>query len=161
MQVVSLSGNYCADKKAAAVNWIYGRGKSVVAEAVLPRDVVERVLKTDVASLVALNTDKNLIGSAMAGSIGGFNAHAANIVAAVYIACGQDPAQAVESSQCITVMETVNNGDLYISCSMPSIECGTIGGGTSLPAQQACLQMLGCAGSSDGDKPGANSQQLA
>jgi hydroxymethylglutaryl-CoA reductase (NADPH) len=75
MQIISLSGNYCTDKKPAAINWIEGRGKSVVAEAVIPGPIVEKVLKTTVAALVELNISKNLIGSAMAGSVGGFNAH--------------------------------------------------------------------------------------
>ena len=105
MKIISLSGNYCVDKKAAAINWIDGRGKSVVAEAIVPGDVVKSVLKSDVDSLVELNTSKNLIGSAMAGSVGGFNAHASNIVTAIFIATGQDPAQNVESSNCITIMK--------------------------------------------------------
>lgn len=105
MEVVSISGNYCIDKKPAAINWIEGRGKSVVAEAIIPADVVRSVLKTDVDSMVQLNIDKNLIGSAMAGSVGGFNAQAANIVAALFIATGQDPAQVVESANCITIMK--------------------------------------------------------
>lgn len=105
MDIISVSGNYCTDKKPAAVNWIEGRGKSVVAEAIIPAATVKSVLKSDVESLVELNTAKNLIGSAMAGSVGGFNAHAANIVTALFLATGQDPAQNVESSNCITVMK--------------------------------------------------------
>jgi hydroxymethylglutaryl-CoA reductase (NADPH) len=105
MEIISVSGNFCTDKKAAAVNWIDGRGKSVVAEAIIPGDVVRKVLKTDVDALVELNVAKNLVGSAMAGSIGGFNAHAANIVAAIFLATGQDPAQVVESANCITLMK--------------------------------------------------------
>ncbi len=104
MSIVSVSGNFCTDKKPAAINWIDGRGKSVVAEAIIPASVVQSVLKTDVDSLVELNISKNLIGSAMAGSIGGFNAHAANIVTAMFIATGQDPAQNIESSNCLTTM---------------------------------------------------------
>ena len=104
MSIISVSGNYCTDKKPAAINWVDGRGKGVVAEAIIPGDVVRDVLKSDVNALVELNTSKNLIGSAMAGSIGGFNAHAANIVTAMFLATGQDPAQNVESSNCITVM---------------------------------------------------------
>jgi hydroxymethylglutaryl-CoA reductase (NADPH) len=80
MDVLALSGNYCTDKKPAAINWIEGRGKSVVAEAVIPGDVIRKVLKTTVQDLVNLNIKKNLVGSAMAGSIGGFNAHASNIL---------------------------------------------------------------------------------
>lgn len=104
MSIITVSGNFCTDKKPAAINWVDGRGKSVVAEAIIPGEVVRRVLKSDVNALVELNTSKNLIGSAMAGSIGGFNAHAANIVTAIFLATGQDPAQNVESSNCITVM---------------------------------------------------------
>ena len=78
LTLVALSGNMCTDKKAAATNWMEGRGKSVVV---------------------------HLIGNAMAGAVGGFNAHASNIVTAVFLATGQDPAQNVESSNCITLME--------------------------------------------------------
>lgn len=105
MATISVSGNFCTDKKAAALNWIDGRGKSVVAEAIIPGEVVRNVLKSDVDALVELNTSKNLIGSAMAGSLGGFNAHASNIVTAIFLATGQDPAQNVESSSCITTMK--------------------------------------------------------
>ena len=105
MSIISVSGNFCTDKKSAAINWIDGRGKSVVAEAIIPGEVVRAVLKSDVDALVELNTSKNLIGSAMAGSTGGFNAHAANLVTAMFIATGQDPAQNVESSSCITTMK--------------------------------------------------------
>ena len=105
MLVLALSGNYCTDKKPAAINWIEGRGKSVVAEAIVPGKVVKTVLKTTIEDLVNLNIKKNLIGSAMAGSIGGFNAHAANILTAIFLATGQDPAQNVESSNCMTLME--------------------------------------------------------
>lgn len=161
MSIISLSGNYCTDKKPAAINWIEGRGKSVVAEAVIPGMVVKTVLKTTVNILVELNLNKNLIGSAMAGSIGGFNAHAANILTAVYLATGQDHAQNIESSNCITLMKAINDGeDLLISCTMPSIEVGTLGGGTTLPPQAAMLDMLGVRGSHL-VTPGTNAQQLA
>ncbi|XP_060917854.1 3-hydroxy-3-methylglutaryl-coenzyme A reductase-like [Labrus mixtus] len=162
VEVLAVSGNYCTDKKSAAINWILGRGKSAVCEATVPAKVVREVLKSSTAALVELNINKNLVGSAMAGSIGGFNAHAANIVAAIYIACGQDPAQTVGSSNCITQMEHAGaeGEDLYISCTMPSIELGTVGGGTNLTPQQACLQMLGVQGTSS-DQPGENARQLA
>eukprot|EP01063_Lacrimia_lanifica_P019665 TRINITY_DN27122_c0_g1_i1.p1 TRINITY_DN27122_c0_g1~~TRINITY_DN27122_c0_g1_i1.p1 ORF type:complete len:437 (+),score=175.80 TRINITY_DN27122_c0_g1_i1:59-1369(+) len=160
MEVLSLSGNMCTDKKPSAINWVNGRGKGVVAEAVIPVELVKSVLKTDVDTLVNLNIDKNLVGSAMAGSVGGFNAHAANAVAAVFLAAGQDPAQVVESSNCITMMEKEENGDLRISVTMPTVEVGTVGGGTTLPAQKACLDLVGCRGANP-DKPGENSSLLA
>ncbi|KAL0904761.1 hypothetical protein M5K25_026911 [Dendrobium thyrsiflorum] len=161
MDVISISGNFCSDKKPAAVNWIEGRGKSVVCEAIIKEETVRKVLKTTVSALVELNTLKNLAGSAVAGSLGGFNAHASNIVTAIYIATGQDPAQNVESSHCITMMEAVNdNNDLHISVTMPSIEVGTVGGGTQLASQSACLNLLGVKGANL-DSPGANSRLLA
>lgn len=160
MEVVSVSGNFCMDKKPGAINWIEGRGKSVVAEATIPKDVVKTVLKSEVKALVELNISKNLIGSAMAGSVGGFNAHAANMVTAVFLALGQDPAQNVESSNCITLMKELDNGDLRISVSMPSIEVGTIGGGTILGPQGSMLDLLGVRGPHP-TVPGTNSRQLA
>lgn len=160
MDVISISGNFCADKKATALNWIEGRGKSVVCEAIIKEEVVTKVLKTSVSSLLELNTIKNLAGSAMAGAIGGCNAHAANIVSAIFIATGQDPAQNVESSQCITMIETANEKDVHISVTLPCIEVGTIGGGTQLASQSACLNLLGVKGANS-DIPGSNSQCLA
>lgn len=162
MEVLSLSGNFCSDKKATGVNWIEGRGKSVVCEAIVPGHVVNKVLKTTVPALTELNVSKNLVGSAMAGAIGGFNAHAANIVTAVFIATGQDPAQCVSSSNCITLLEPCgpNKEDLYISCTMPSLEVGTVGGGTVLSPQSACLKMLGIQGANKSE-PGKNATKLA
>ncbi|XP_042046981.1 3-hydroxy-3-methylglutaryl coenzyme A reductase 1-like [Salvia splendens] len=161
MDVIGISGNYCSDKKPSAVNWIEGRGKSVVCEAVITCDVVSKVLKTTVPSLVELNMLKNLTGSAVAGALGGFNAHAANIVSAIFIATGQDPAQNIESSHCITMMEAINGGkDLHISVTMPSIEVGTVGGGTQLASQSACLNLLGVKGANK-ESPGSNARLLA
>ncbi|XP_039004899.1 3-hydroxy-3-methylglutaryl-coenzyme A reductase 2-like [Hibiscus syriacus] len=160
MDVIGISGNFCSDKKPA-VNWIEGRGKSVVCEAIIKGDVVRKVLKTSVESLVELNMLKNLTGSAMAGALGGFNAHASNIVTAIYIATGQDPAQNVESSRCIRMMEPVNDGkDIHVSVTMPSIEVGTVGGRTQLASQSACLNLLGVKGASK-EVAGANSRMLA
>lgn len=160
MDVISLSGNYCIDKKPAAINWIEGRGKGIVAEARIPKETVQKTLKSDVDALVELNIDKNLIGSAMAGSVGGFNAQAANLVTAIYLVTGQDPAQNVESSNCITLMKKLPNGDLSISVSMPSIEVGTIGGGTVLDPQGSMLELLGVKGPHP-TEPGKNARQLA
>lgn len=172
MKVLSLSGNFCTDKKPSAVNWIEGRGKSVTAEVRLSGHIIKTVLKTSADAMVELNTAKNLVGSALAGSIGGFNAHASNILTAVYLATGQDPAQNVESSTCLTLMERddtiVDPADpegksgpgLIMTVNMPSVEVGTVGGGTSLPAQSAALELLGLKGSSQ-ERPGANSERLA
>ncbi|KAK6849722.1 3-hydroxy-3-methylglutaryl-coenzyme a reductase protein [Apiospora arundinis] len=153
MRIVSVSGNYCIDKKAAAINWIEGRGKSIVAEAIIPAKVVKEVLKSDVDTLVDLNISKNLIGSAMAASVGGFNAHAANIVAAVFLATGQDPAQVVESANFST--EAFKSP---FPC--PRSRLAPWGGGTILSPQGAMLDMFGIRGSHP-TTPGENARRLA
>eukprot|EP01104_Vermistella_antarctica_P002616 TRINITY_DN12833_c1_g1_i1.p1 TRINITY_DN12833_c1_g1~~TRINITY_DN12833_c1_g1_i1.p1 ORF type:complete len:505 (-),score=142.11 TRINITY_DN12833_c1_g1_i1:126-1607(-) len=160
MDVMSLSGNFCTDKKPSAINWVDGRGKSVVASATITKEVVRKTLKSDVDSLIELNIAKNLIGSAMAGSIGGNNAHASNVVTAIFLATGQDPAQNVESSNCMTLMEKDDDGNLFMTVTMPSIEVGTVGGGTHLPGQAACLDILGIRGSSI-ESPGSHAESLA
>ena len=148
--MVSVSGNMCSDKKAAAINMIKGRGKSVIAEALIPRDVVERKLKTTTEAIVETSVRKNLVGSSLSATLGA-NAHAANMVAAVYIATGQDPAQVVSGSMATTMCEDAG-GDLYIAVRMPSVEVGTVGGGTRLPTQSEALSMIGCLGDSKAKK---------
>ena len=148
--MVSVSGNLCSDKKAAAINMIKGRGKSVIAEAIIPKDVAENRLHASTASIVETSVRKNLVGSSLSVTMGA-NAHAANMVAAIYIATGQDPAQAVGGSMTTTMCEDVN-GDLYIAVRMPSIEVGTVGGGTRLPTQSEALNMIGCLGNEKAKK---------
>lgn len=157
VRVVALSGNLCTDKKPALINAIRGRGKTVVAEAIVKRRVVEEVLKTTPEAIDTVNKAKNLLGSARAGSVS-YNAHYANIIAAIFIATGQDPAQVVESSMGYTWTE-IRGGDLYISVTLPSLELGTVGGGTRLPTQREALSILGVAGG--GTPPGANARKLA
>ena len=142
--LVSVSGNMCSDKKPAAINMIEGRGKTVVAEARIPREVVEGRLHATSEAIVETNYRKNLVGSSMAGTLGA-NAHAANMVAALYIATGQDPAQVVGGSMAVTTCEDID-GDLYIAVRMPAVEVGTVGGGTRLPCQREALSMIGCVG---------------
>ncbi len=150
-KTVAVSGNMCIDKKPGFVNVLLGRGKTVCAEATVKRGVVEKILKTTPEAIVEVAYRKVLLGSAMAGSLA-YNAHAANIVAALFIATGQDPAQVVESSMATTLAE-VRDGDLYITVNLPCLEVATVGGGTHLPAQNAGLAMLGCV---EDVKPGEN-----
>lgn len=158
VELVSLSGNVCTDKKPSAINNILGRGKTVIADVVIPGNVVEQKLKTEPGSMVKVNYKKNLLGSARAGSTG-FNAHVANIIAAMYLACGQDAAHVVEASSAITSMELTDEGDLYCSVTLPAIQVGTVGGGTGIATQRECLEMLGVAGA--GEPPGTNAKKLA
>ena len=155
--LVALSGNLCTDKKPAAINAIEGRGRSVTADVRIPRELVEERLHTTPEAIAEANTRKNLIGSAKAGSLG-FNAHAANTIAAAFLATGQDAAQVVEGSNAITTAE-VKEDSLYASLSIASLEVGTVGGGTKLPTQAEALDVLGLRGG--GDPPGSNADALA
>ena len=139
-RLIALSGNMCSDKKPAAINGIMGRGRSVVAGISLSHELIGQILKTDARSLFEVNYRKNLVGSARAGSMG-FNAHAANVVAAMFIACGQDAAHAIDGSTCITTVDLTDSG-VYISVTLPSLPVGTVGGGTGLETQQECLKIL-------------------
>jgi hydroxymethylglutaryl-CoA reductase (NADPH) len=156
-ELVALSGNLCSDKKPAAINAVEGRGRTVTADVVLDRGLVEERLDTTPEAMAEGNTRKNLVGSAKAGSLG-FNAHAANTVAAVFLATGQDAAQVVEGANAITTMDVREEG-LYASVSLASLELGTVGGGTDLATQSAALDLLGLGGG--GDPPGSNADALA
>lgn len=101
---IALSGNVCVDKKPAAINMIEGRGKSIVADILIPEEIVNKKLKTTAEAIEEVNIAKNLIGSAAAGSMA-YNAHYANMVAAIFLATGQDAAHAVEGSLGITTAE--------------------------------------------------------
>ncbi len=156
-ELVALSGNLCADKKPAAINAVEGRGRTVTADVVIDGDLLVEQLAATPAAMAEGNVRKNLVGSAKAGSLG-FNAQAANVVAAAFLATGQDEAQVVEGANAITTME-VRDGDLYASVSLASLEVGTVGGGTGLPTQTAGLEILGLGGG--GTPPGANADALA
>ncbi|WP_280464988.1 hydroxymethylglutaryl-CoA reductase [Nocardia brasiliensis] len=153
----SISGNYCSDKKATAVNGILGRGKNVVTELLIPRNIVERHLHTTVARIVRLNIRKNLIGTILAGGIRSANAHYANMLLAFYLATGQDAANVVEGSQGLTNAED-RDGDLYFTCTLPNIIVGTTGNGKHLDFAENNLTRLGC----QQQRPaGANARRLA
>lgn len=156
---ISISGNICTDKKVSSINWVLGRGKTVVAEATILREVIEEVLKTTPEAMVEVNYVKNYLGSARAGTIGGHNAHVANVIAGIFIATGQDPAQIIESSAALTSLEIDDNGNLYASLFMPSLEVGTIGGGTRLQTQRECLRIMNCGG--EEENIGENSKKFA
>jgi len=142
--VVALSGNVCVDKKPSALNFIEGRGKSIVAEIVIPTEIVGKKLKTNVKSIIQVNMAKNLIGSAIAGSMG-YNAHYANMIGAIFLATGQDEAHIVEGSMGITTAED-QDGDLYFTVNLPDLPLATIGGGTRLETARESLEIMGAYG---------------
>ena len=143
--VVALSGNLCVDKKPSSLNLIEGRGKTLVAEALIPKAIVEKTLKTTTDAIVEVNISKNLIGSAISGSMG-FNAQYANMIGALFLATGQDEAHIVEGSLGITTAENIE-GDLYFSVTLPDVPLATIGGGTRLETARECLEIMDVYGS--------------
>ncbi|MBT3146838.1 hydroxymethylglutaryl-CoA reductase [Neptunomonas phycophila] len=153
----SISGNYCSDKKATAVNGILGRGKNVISEIVIPRELCERRLLTTPEKIVDLNIKKNLIGTMIAGGLRSANAHYANMLLAFYLATGQDAANIIEGSQGVVHAE-VRDGDLYFSCTLPNLIVGTVGNGKGLTFVEENLTKLGC---KEAREPGENSRRLA
>ncbi len=153
----SISGNYCIDKKPSAVNGILGRGKNVVTEILIPRDIVERRLRTTAAGVETLTVRKNQLGSLLAGSIRSANAPYANMLLGFYLATGQDAANIVEGSQGVTRAED-RDGDLYFSCTLPNVIVGSVGNGKGLPEVEEALTRLGCR---EDRAPGENGRRLA
>ena len=141
VKCVSLAGNFDIDKKPAWLNFINGRGKRVWAEATLSQKVIKDVLKTTPKAIVEVVERKCHLGSMMSGSLG-FNAHFANVVAAIFAATGQDLAHVVEGSLGVTTAEVLENRNLYFSIYLPSLIVGTVGGGTHLPAQKEALAIM-------------------
>ena len=139
-----VEANLSGDKKATAHSFVTVRGKKVSAEVTLPADLVASRLRTTPKELERY-WKMSAIGAIQSGSIG-VQGHFANALAALYIACGQDPACVAESAVGVTRFEVKDNGDLYASVTLPSIVVGTVGGGTALPSQRACLEMMGLAG---------------
>jgi hydroxymethylglutaryl-CoA reductase (NADPH) len=156
-EIVSLSGNTCTDKKASAINLIKGRGKRVIMDALIPEKDLISILNVNSDQMINLNIQKNLIGSSLAGTIGGNNCNASNIVAAIFIATGQDCGQIGTSSYCILNMVKENN-NLLVTINMPTLEVATIGGGTQLDDQNANLKLLGI---DNALEPGENVKILA
>jgi hydroxymethylglutaryl-CoA reductase (NADPH) len=153
----SISGNYCCDKKASAVNGILGRGKYVVAETLLPERLVRRYLHTTPERIERLNQRKNWMGTALAGGLRSANAHFANMLLAFYLATGQDAANVVEGSQGFVLAEARADA-LYFSCTLPNLIVGTVGNGKGLPFVEENLRALGC---KEVREPGANARRLA
>jgi hydroxymethylglutaryl-CoA reductase (NADPH) len=140
-----LSGNVDTDKKHSRINMLLTRGKRVVAEAVLKRDVMKDLMGVDTGT-VFWARQIQMAGSFLVGSANN-GAHAANALTALFIATGQDVANVSESHAAISYSQLLDNGDYYWSITLPSLIVATYGGGTGLATQRECLEMLGCYGS--------------
>ncbi len=157
LRYVTVTGNFCMDKKVSAVNGILGRGKNVVAEVTISRELCKRFLKTTPEKIVDLNIKKNLLGSIVAGGLRTANAHFANMLLGFYLATGQDAANIVEGSQGIVHAE-VRGEELYFSVTLPNVIVGAIGSGKTMDFAQENLRLLGCLEKRD---PGYNARRLA
>jgi len=145
-----LSGNIDTDKKHSMMNMIQTRGKRVVAEFVLKRDVAKELLRVEPELLYRFRQIGD-IGTQLSGAAYG-GAHSANGIAAMFIATGQDAANVSESHAGMNYVELLDNGDFYWSTTLPALICATYGGGTGLPTQRECLEMMDCYGTGKGDK---------
>jgi|SRR6185312_4631035 len=139
-----IESNYSGDKKATALSFSQVRGKKVSAEISLSEKVVREVLKTNPETMEKY-WRSSTIAVIQSGSIGA-QGHFANGLAALFIATGQDVACVAEASVGITRMELQPDGSLYTSVTLPNLMVGTVGGGTSLPTQKECLEMMDCYG---------------
>ncbi|HET9693351.1 MAG TPA: hydroxymethylglutaryl-CoA reductase [Steroidobacteraceae bacterium] len=145
-----LSGSIDTDKKHSAINTLRTRGKRVIAEATIRNEVLQRLMRVDTATLFQAR-QISTAGSFMAGA--SYNGpHAANGIAAMFIATGQDVANVAESHAGITYAQLLDNGDYYWSVTLPSLIVASYGGGTGLPTQRECLELLGCYGQGKADR---------
>jgi hydroxymethylglutaryl-CoA reductase (NADPH) len=140
-----LFSGLCSEKRASGYLFAGGKGKKVVAGARIPARLLKRHLNVTPAELFGL-WQRTVLGHLLAHAAG-YNGHFANGLAALYIACGQDVANVVNSAVGVTHFEVEADGDLYASVTLPSLTVGTVGGGTGQGTAQECLRMLGCAGS--------------
>ncbi|WPP49114.1 hydroxymethylglutaryl-CoA reductase [Catalinimonas niigatensis] len=139
-----LESNMATDKKPSFINSLQGRGKRVTAEIIFKKEILERELRVSANQLGYHQAVAN-IGALLAGSNNN-GLHSVNAITALFIATGQDVATVAESSACLTHVEVLPNGDLSTSLTLPSLVVGTFGGGTGLPTQRECLEMMDCYG---------------
>ena len=139
-----LESNFATDKKSSQVNMLRTRGKRVVAEATIPNELVKRIMRSDTELMFKARQVSNL-GGFMSG-VNNNGAHSANGITAMFIATGQDVANVAESSAAFVYTELRENGDYYYSVTIPSLIVATYGGGTGLPTQRECLELLDCYG---------------
>jgi hydroxymethylglutaryl-CoA reductase (NADPH) len=139
-----LESNLATDKKHSQINIMRTRGKRVIAEAVVSRDVLVQHMRVEPESLQYHSQISN-VGSFLSGANNN-GAHSPNGITAMFIATGQDVANVSESSAGILYTELRPDGDLYMSLTIPSLIVATFGGGTGLPTQRECLELMGCVG---------------
>lgn len=139
-----LSGAMDTDKKHSQLNTLHSRGKRVIAEVTMPSELIEKTMNISAEALYKARSISQ-VGAFMAGS-NNTGAHSANGITAAFIATGQDVANVAESSAAVVFADINEQGDYYLSITIPSLIIATFGGGTGLATQQECLKMIGCDG---------------
>ncbi|GHD27546.1 hydroxymethylglutaryl-CoA reductase [Parahalioglobus pacificus] len=139
-----LSGNFDTEKKTSSVNMLKGRGRRVTAEITIPRQVMIDNLRITPEQMHYGQGISTM--SAFLSSSSNNAAHPANGLAALYLATGQDIANIGESNQCTTYNKVTRAGDYYFSITLPALILATYGGGTNLPTQRECLEIMDCYG---------------
>ncbi len=143
-----VDANLSNDKKVTYNSFLKGRGIRVLAECVLDKEICSKVLKVTPKQL--FDAFNHFVGGSISSGMVGININIANVIAAMFAATGQDIACVHESSIGQLHMELTGDGDkdsnLYVTLMLPSLIVGSVGGGTNLPQQKECLQLLGCAG---------------
>jgi hydroxymethylglutaryl-CoA reductase (NADPH) len=140
----TMAANMDTDKKHSHLNTLQTRGKRVVAEITIPNELLENVMHVSAKALFKQRQYSNM-GSMLANAVNN-GSHFANGITALFIATGQDVANVAESSAGLVYSELTANGDYYFSITIPSLIVATHGGGTGLPTQRECLEMMGCFG---------------
>jgi hydroxymethylglutaryl-CoA reductase (NADPH) len=139
-----LEGSFATDKKTSWVNTLHTRGKKVIAEATIPAGKLKEIMHVTVEQIFEARLTSQL-GGYLAG-VNNNGAHSANGIAAMFIACGQDAANVAESAAAAVYAQITKSGDYYFSVTIPALIVATYGGGTGLPTQRECLELLGCYG---------------
>jgi len=139
-----LEGSLATDKKTSWVNTLRTRGKKVIAEATIPAAALKEIMHVGVEEIFRARLTSQL-GGYLAG-VNNNGAHSANGITAMFIACGQDAANVAESSAAAVYGEITSRGDYYYSITIPSLIVATYGGGTGLPTQRECLEIMDCYG---------------
>jgi hydroxymethylglutaryl-CoA reductase (NADPH) len=136
--------NMSGDKKANAHSFMGVRGKKVAVELSIPGEALQKYLHTTPQKMFE-HWQMCAMGSMLIGSLG-LQGHYANGLAAFYMATGQDVACVAESAVGLTRFELMGNDTLYTSVTLPNLTVGTVGGGTGLPSQKACMDIVGIQG---------------
>ncbi len=144
IETYQLEGGIATDKRSSWMNRIHCRGKKVIAEATIPKEALQEIMHVSPEQLLAARL-RSQLGAFIAGSNNN-GSHSPNGITAIFIATGQDVANVAESSAALAYAEIKENGDYYYSITIPALIVATYGGGTGLPTQRECLELLGCYG---------------